>query len=69
MWWEIVKSKLEKIVADTLFELWIEYQYEKELIIDWKKVSNPDFFLPKYNLWLEIWWLHKNEDYKKNNEI
>jgi hypothetical protein len=62
---EKVKSKSEKIIADSLYYLWIDYIYEKDLIIKNKKVANPDFYLPKYNIWIEFWWL--NDD--KYNQI
>jgi len=65
---EIVKSKSEKMIADSLYILWIDYIYEKDLIINNKKVANPDFYLPQFNIWIEFWWLD-DDKYNKVKEF
>ena len=68
MKWEIVKSKSEKCMADALYMLWIQYEYERPLIINWKVVANPDFYLPKFGIWLEFWWLLNDKEYVSKME-
>ncbi len=68
--WEWVKSKSEKMIADCLYKMWIQYIYEHPLTIDWRVVAHPDFYLPKYNIWIEFWWLYTkkyldNKQFKK----
>jgi len=62
--WEEVKSKAENEIANFLDKYNINYIYENDLIVDWNKVANPDFYLPDYDLWIEFWWLMDNVQYK-----
>jgi hypothetical protein len=48
-----VRSQYEKRCADFLFGNKIEFQYEPLILLDGRQYR-PDFFLPKYNLFLEI---------------
>lgn len=48
-----VRSKYEKRCADFLYEQNITFQYEP-LILLGSKQYRPDFYLPKFNLFLEI---------------
>lgn len=52
-----VRSKSEVLIADTLFDLKIEFKYEPELVVD-GKIIYPDFefFHPKEKKL--IWWDH-----------
>jgi len=57
-----VKSKGEKVIADYLTRHNIAYQYEAEATTDdWfifkAKISRPDFYLPRYNVYVEFWGL------------
>jgi hypothetical protein len=65
---EIVKSKGEKYIADYFFSQNIRYQYEREArshgIIFSKHISNPDFYLPDHDVYVEYWGL-VNADKKK----
>jgi hypothetical protein len=72
---EEVKSKGEKIIADYLFRSNIRYEYEKPAFTrGWifrDKISNPDFYLPEYDVFVEYWGLvnayhhHVRSDYTK----
>lgn len=64
--WIEVRSKAEKLIWECLDEMGIEWEYEKNLIINGKKVSNPDFYLPKYDIYIEYFWLMSNPSYKEN---
>lgn len=80
---ERVKSIAERDIANFFFTHNIDYEYEKEA--DWiknnKQVYHPDFYLPKYDIYVENWGLDKNdkvpewfsgknpsEEYLKNKE-
>lgn len=62
---EFVKSKAEKIFADSLDKLGIRYEYEKAypFFTADKKYSqyHPDFYLPQIDTWVEIWSLADGE--------
>lgn len=62
---EFVKSKAEKIFADSLDKLGIRYEYEKAypFFTADKKYSqyHPDFYLPQIDTWVEIWALADGE--------
>lgn len=68
---ETVKSIGEKQIADYLSSLNIRYIYEKEVrsrgILFTKHISNPDFYLPDYNVYIEYWGL-VNADKRKVRE-
>ena len=63
-----MKSKGEKYIADYFFSQNICYQYEREArshgIIFSKHISNPDFYLPDHDVYVEYWGL-VNADKKK----
>ena len=48
-----VRSQYEKRCADYLFRNRIEFQYEPLILLGGRQFR-PDFFLPEYNLFLEI---------------
>jgi len=48
-----VRSKYEKRCADFLFSQKISFQYEPLILLGGKQYR-PDFYLPKFNLFLEI---------------
>jgi DNA helicase-4 len=48
-----VRSKYEQTTADYLYERGIHFQYEPLMLLGGKQFR-PDFFLPDYNLFLEI---------------
>jgi hypothetical protein len=56
-----VKSKGERAIADYFTRHGIPYYYEAEATTDnWlfnTKISRPDFYLPRYNLFVEYWGL------------
>ena len=58
---ETVKSKGEKYIADYFNSQDIHYQYEKEArrqgIVFSNHISNPDFYLPDHNVYVEYWGL------------
>ena len=66
---EKVRSKSEKIIADSLYYNKIPYKYEKPLIID-GMIVYPDFTVLNVKERKEIYWEHfgmmDNEEYSKN---
>jgi DNA helicase IV len=59
---QVVKSKLEKNISDFLSIYNIKHQYEPchsylETPL-FKKILQPTFYLPKYNLYIKIWQTH-----------
>ena len=55
-----VRSKGERVIADYFTRHNIVYQYEADATSnDWfifkSRISRPDFYLPKYNLFVEYW--------------
>jgi ribosomal protein L32 len=61
----LVRSKAEKIIDDWLYHQGIAHAYER-------KVPNEnvycDFFIPKWNIWIEFWGLY-DEKYLKRKEL
>ena len=53
---EEVRSKAEKSVADYLHENKIEYKYEETIKLGDQKIKY-DFYLPKYDIYIEYWGL------------
>lgn len=64
-----VRSLQEQSIANTLWKLEIQYVYEEEVSYvneeDEYKTIKPDFYLPKYDLYIE----HIGFNNKKHNEI
>ena len=64
-----VRSLQEQSIANTLWNLEIQYIYEEEVYYytedEKAKTLHPDFFLPKYNVYIE----HIGFTNKKHNEI
>jgi DNA helicase-4 len=69
---ETVKSYGERQIADYLSSRNIRYIYEKEArsqgIIFSKHISNPDFYLPDYDVYIEYWGLVYADDRKVREE-
>jgi len=65
---EQVKSAFEKAIADFLFIQKIEYQYEKSIRIGraQRKMYRPDFYLPRYDLYIEYYGLLGDKEYNTN---
>ena len=65
---EPVKSIGEKRIANYFNRNNINYVYEKEArtrsIFVGKKISNPDFYLSDYNVYVEYWGLVNADDYR-----
>ncbi len=65
---EMVRSKSEAILADTLYDLGIPYHYEQELLLRNKKIRYPDFTLLKVKtrevIYLEHFGLLDDEEYR-----
>jgi hypothetical protein len=63
---ETVKSVGEKRIADYFERNNIRYVYEKEArtkaLIFSSKISNPDFYLPDYDVYVEYWGLVNADD-------
>lgn len=49
-----VRSTWERMIADWLFEHNIEYQYEPQRFLLGQRTYVPDFYFPKFNLWMEV---------------
>jgi len=54
------------MIDDFLYHHNIVHSYEKKILIDWKIVVC-DFYLPKYDVYIEFWWMD-NEKYLKRKE-
>ena len=67
---EDVKSKGEKQIADYLNQAGIKYKYEKKFITKNCKTIHPDFYLPKYDVFVEYWGLVDADNSRiKNNYV
>ena len=55
---ERVRSKSEKLIADTLFDLGIEYKYECPIVLKGYGVVYPDFTILSRKTGKEIYWEH-----------
>lgn len=55
---ERVRSKSEKIIADSLHHQNIPYKYEKTLFLDEEHIYNPDFTFYNLEEDVEIYWEH-----------
>lgn len=70
---EKVKSKAEKRIADYLYSNSFRYAYEKPALargiwVFHYKISNPDFYLPDFDVYVEYWGLLNARDYKVRDE-
>ena len=50
-----VRSGYEKRVADFLYDAGIGFVYEAPITFSDGIMVHPDFFLPKYNAFIEVW--------------
>lgn len=63
---ETVRTKVQKQIADFLYRNQIEYQYDQP--ISWmdegrgNRRYEPDFYLPKYDVYIEYWGLDENKE-------
>lgn len=55
---ELVRSKSEKIIADTLYKMKIPYRYEARLCLDNNKIIYPDFTCLNLRTRKTIYWEH-----------
>lgn len=55
---ELVRSKSEKILADTFYTFGIPYRYEYELVLNNGTIRRPDFMLLNVNTKKEYYWEH-----------
>ena len=69
---EEVKSKAEKRIANYFSSKGISYEYETPVRSrGWfggKKISNPDFYLPEYDVYVEYWGLVDADDKRVNEK-
>jgi hypothetical protein len=63
---DIVKSNYEKDVANYLFDQDIDYIYEKPLTLSNGITVHPDFYLPKYNIYIEVYGMWGSHEYSVN---
>lgn len=62
----IVRSKSEKLIADSLHDHGFRFEYERTLYLD-QHIIHPDFYLSDYNLIIEhLGLIIDNEEYRKN---
>ncbi len=71
---EEVKSVAERKIADYFSRNNIKYVYEKEArsrgLIFSSKISNPDFYLPDYDVYVEYWGLvDADDDYTRRQYV
>mgnify|MGYP003574437655 CR=1 FL=1 len=62
-----VRSGLEVVVANYLYDQWIEFVYEPTLKLD-GKTCVPDFYLSGYGLYFEFWGMTHLPDYRERME-
>lgn len=62
-----VRSRAEQIIADYLFGAFVPFAYERKLPIDEEVYC--DFYIPRYNIYIEFWGLENDEKYKKRKAI
>ncbi len=55
---ERVRSKSEKMIADTFFQLGIEYKYECPILLNGYGTVYPDFTILSKKLRKEVYWEH-----------
>lgn len=58
------KSVSEQIIADTLDNLGVRWQYESELQLDGERFF-PDFYLPEKDAYVEFWGMPDDFDYER----
>lgn len=67
--WEKMKSAEEVTIANFLFLNSIEYKYESNYVVNTASPEfwqyRPDFFLPEYDIYIEHFWIDKNENVPK----
>jgi hypothetical protein len=65
-----VRSRAEKTIADYLTENGIVYKYEPVLMggANHEREMRPDFYLPKFDLYVEYWGMISHPDESKRNE-
>lgn len=62
---ELVRSASERRIANFLYHNRIDYQYERQLRtfrVFGRRIAKPDFYLPRYKLYIEYWGLIDAED-------
>ena len=66
----IVRSKSEKAIDDFLFKYGILHIYEKSFSIDKNPEHDlhPDFYLPKYNIYIEHFGTTRNSEYEETKD-
>lgn len=64
----IVRSKSEKLIADSLHDHGFRFEYEKALLLN-GNVIHPDFFLTDFDLVIEhLGFISKSDEYRQNWE-
>jgi hypothetical protein len=64
----IVRSKSEKLIADSLHDHGFRFEYERTLLLN-GYVIHPDFFLTDHNLVIEhLGLIHQSDEYRANWE-
>lgn len=60
---DLVRSNYERVVANFLYSQDIDYVYEKPLKLSDGRLFHPDFYLPDYDCYIEIWGMTGNGRY------
>lgn len=60
----VVQSDGERIIADELARLGIEFRYDNRFRIIKGYAIRPDFYLPELDLYIEYWGMEDNLDYR-----
>ncbi|MBN2086980.1 hypothetical protein JW758_01400 [Candidatus Peregrinibacteria bacterium] len=63
---EIVKSNYEKDVANYLYDNGVEYIYEDPLKMSNGLIIHPDFYLPGYDVYIEVYGMWGSAKYSKD---
>lgn len=60
----VVQSDGERIIAEELTRLGIEFRYDNRFRIIKGYAIRPDFYLPEFDLYVEYWGMEDNMDYQ-----
>ena len=60
----VVQSDGERIIAEELARLDLEYRYDNRFRIIKGYAVRPDFYLPEFDLYIEYWGMEDNLDYR-----
>lgn len=64
---ELVKSKGELLIANFLYSEGLKYAYERPIRLGKRIIVRPDFYLKRYDVFIEFWGMLNDEKYQRNS--